>query len=410
MLVALCGLISLTVARPAAAQLFGLSFDTSTIDDPPQGIAGTVSAIAVDHHNFPHIVYVESIGGSLRYAYADNAGWHRETILGPGSVSLGAGISLALDAADYPHISYYTHKDYTTNGDVRYGRRDCDWFNGRKFCWWHHETIASQVYSPFGSGNTSIALNKTGLPQVAYFDHAALQLVWAQKAQSGPWSTTNLVSVKGGSVTLALDASTSPQIVYSDAGTGIIHHGRVVCFFILCGFNFTTVDSGMAGTLRLTQADQPRLSYWQSGQIKYAEGICNGTTPCTWSTVVIDTVGNASYHPTLALTASGTPSIAYLRPRGAYLADLIYATPGWRFLGWTKEYAYRASDAIADVSLALDSNNYPHISHQIQATAALGYSRGGPLENAPPNLPPISGLAAPDVGAVDDGIDDAAVE
>jgi hypothetical protein len=144
----------------------------------------------------------------------------------------------------------------------------------------------------------------------------------------------------------------------------------------------------MAGTLRLTAADQPRLSYQKAAQVAYAEGTCNGNAPCTWSTGTIDYVGSSSFRPTLALSTTGSPSIAYLRPRGGGLADLMYATRGWRF-GWTKEYAYRASADIAEISLALDANNYPHISHQIATTDALGYSRGGPLVNAPPDLPPI---------------------
>lgn len=384
--IALLGLISLTVAKPAAAQLVGLNWDTWTVDDPPQGIAGGASSIAVDRHDLPHIVYVDSIAGSLKYAYRNNLGaWHVETVLGPGNVSLGVGVSLALDAADYPHISYYTHEDYTTHGDVRYGRRDCDWFNGNKFCWWHHETIAQEIYSPSGAGNTSIALTPTGLPHVAYFDHVNAQLVWAQKAQSGPWSTSNLVTTpKGGSVSLALESTGLPQLVYGDQVTGNLQHVRVMCFFIFCGFNFSTIDTGKAGTLRLTATDQPRLSYWKSFDVVYAEGTCSAKTPCSWSSTVIDHVGNSTYRPPLALSASGTPSIAYLRPRAGYLADLVYAKP-WRF-GWTKEYVYRASDANGQVSLALDANGYPHISHQIQATQALGYSRGGPLVNAP-NLP-----------------------
>lgn len=375
-LVALLGLISLTAAKPAAAEI--MTWGTVTVDDPPQGIAGGVSAIAVDYHKFPHIAYIDSIEGSLKYAYRDSAGWHVETVLGPESVSLGIGISLAIDNADMAHISYYTHKDYETKGDIKYGLRNCDWFNGQKFCWWHHELIAKEVQSPFDQGNTSIVLTNTGTPHVAYLDNAHGQVVWAKKEQGGTWSTSNLVAAPGGFVSITLDSLGAPQFLYSDQATGQVRHARFMCFFIFCGLNFTTIDTGMAGTLRLTQTNQPRLSYWQSGQIKYAEGTCNGNTPCSWSTTVIDSVGNSSYRPTLALSPGGTPSIAYLRPRGGNLADLMYARPE-RLFGWTKQIAYQASGAYAQISLALDGNNYPLISHQIATSSALGFTRGGPL-------------------------------
>lgn len=400
---ALLALVSLTVPSVASAQL--VSFATQTVDDPPQTSAGAVSAIAVDHQNYPHIIYTDDIDDKLKYAYRDAGGWHIETVLGPGIVGFGVGVSLALDNGDWANISYYTHEDFTTKGDVRWAQRRCDWIIGIKFCWWHHETIAKGVRDPFATGNTSIALTNTGGPHVAFFDHAQGQLVWAKKAQNGTWDLVYMGGVKAGHVSMALSSANVPQFLYSDEDTREVRFARTGCWNNHCGFHHATVDDGIAGSLKLSSTNQPRIAYWKASQVMYGQGVCTGSAPCTWSTTVIDNVGAAAFHPSLALSPGGTPSIAYVRPRSGNLADLVWARRQPLF-GWAKQTAYQAAYSFGEVSLALGTDNYPQISHGIAPTLALGWTHAGTIIVLP--NPPISAFDVASPVLIDEAGDEVA--
>lgn len=381
----LLALVSLTVPRAASAQL--VSFATQTVDDPPNTNVGAISALAVDHQNYPHIIYTDDVDDKLKYAYRDAAGWHIETVLEPGIAGFGIGVSLALDSDDRPNISYYTHKDFTSKGDARWAQRRCDWFIGIKICWWKHETIAKGVRDPFATANTSIALTSTGAPHVAFFDQSVGMLAWAKKEQDGGWHVVYLGGVKAGHVSMALSAANVPQFLYSDEDDRIVRFARSGCWNNHCGFHHATVDDGVAGSLKLSSTNQPRIAYWKASQVMYGEGVCSGSAPCTWSTSAIDRVGPVGFHPSLALSPGGTPSIGYVRQRSGGLADLVWAQRQ-RLFGWAKQTAYQAADSFSEVSLALGTDNYPQMSHGIATGSALGWTFSGPIIVRP--NPPIS--------------------
>jgi hypothetical protein len=99
-------------------------------------------ALALDTQGNPHIAYG---GRHLYYAYYDGTVWHRETVE-ESNEGIGAGTSLALDAAGYPRISYYGV------GDLRYAHYD-----GVR---WQIERVDSASDTP--TGHTSLALDAAG--------------------------------------------------------------------------------------------------------------------------------------------------------------------------------------------------------------------------------------------------------
>jgi len=91
----------------------GPTWQTEIVDESMQGY----NSLALGQ-NYPQVSYQK--GGQLRYAYKDSTGWHYETVDTTGEV--GAYNSLALDRADYPHISY---RD-AANFDLKYAYACCD--------------------------------------------------------------------------------------------------------------------------------------------------------------------------------------------------------------------------------------------------------------------------------------------
>ena len=348
-------LAALVLLAALAAPARALIWSIEIVDHPSNAAVGQESSITLDSAGRPHIGYRDTIHGSVKYARKNaNGTWTIETVDSPGFA--GAGVSLALDPSGAPHITYYSGTSITSTGDVRYASRSC-WFFGL-FCSWSRETIAAGVFSSFQAGNTSLGFDASGNPNVSYFDHTARQLKWARKI-GGSWSIANVVATSGGSVSQALDADGFPHLVFSSSG-GTVNYVRIICVFILCGWNLDPVDSGLAGTLRLDVNGQPRLSYAQGANIRYAVGACPGSKPCTWTTELVGSAGQP-LRPSLALDICTTPHIAFLRQRGTGIADLVYAR---RNATWSLETADLDASSTVIASIAVDAANNPHISYQ----------------------------------------------
>jgi hypothetical protein len=348
------------LAQPALA----LFWSIETVDHPSNAAVGQESSITLDSAGQPHIGYRDTIHESVKYARKNaNGSWTIETVDSPGFA--GAGVSLALDPSGGPHITYYSGSSITSTGDVRYASRQCFFI----WCWWSKEAIATGVFSSSQAGNTALGFDASGNPNVSYFDHTAGQLKWARKL-NGSWNIANVVAASGGSVSQTLDTDGFPHLAFSSSQSGTVSYVRIICVFILCGWNLNPVDSGVAGTLRLDVNGQPHLSYAQGANIRYAVGACPASDPCTWTTELVATAGQP-LRPSLALDACTTPHIAFLRTRGVGVADLVYAR---RAGTWSVETADLDASSTVVVSITLDAGNNPHISYQ-------GFT-GQPLKHA----------------------------
>jgi hypothetical protein len=123
--------------------------------------------LTLDAAGRPHFCYGDASfsQGWLRYASYDGTVWHIDTVDGSGNLGAGGDCSLALDAADQPHISYYDWE----HGDLRYA-----YYDGA--AWWV-ETVDSA--GTVGS-NTSLALDAAGQPHISYKDGTRDDLKYAR--------------------------------------------------------------------------------------------------------------------------------------------------------------------------------------------------------------------------------------
>jgi hypothetical protein len=390
---ALVVLIVLALGQPASALVWRIE----TVDHPSNANVGDASSIALDSAGRPHIAYVDTIHSALKYARKKPDGtWQIETVDSPGFVA--QGLSLALDASDGPHIAYYAGPGITSPANARYASRSCFFI----WCSWNKETIATGVFSSSSAGNASLAFDPAGNPNVSYFDHTAGQLKWAEKV-SGSWSSSNVVAARGGSASLALDADGFPHLAFSDSRVGTVNYVRVICIFILCGWNLEPVDPGTAGTLRLDAVGQPHLSYAQAETIKYAFGTCPASDPCAWAPrETVGVAGGIPRPPSLALDSCTVAHIAFARQRGVGVADLVYARRAGAAT-WNLETADLDASSNVLVSITVDTGNNPHISYQgvTLPGRALKYATGGlrappAARKRPPTITPVpSAPAAP---------------
>lgn len=147
------------------------------------GNIGSATSIAMDENDYPHISYNDGSNDSVKYAYKDNSGWHREM------VDYGEGSSLALDDQGYIHMSYFDDD----NDDLKYAYQDSSG--------WNKETVESD--GNVGS-ESSLVLDDQGYPHISYSDYTKSLLKYAYMDEEG-WHIRS-VGVDGRSSSLDLDS------------------------------------------------------------------------------------------------------------------------------------------------------------------------------------------------------------
>ncbi len=138
------------------------------------GFLSQGTSLALDAAGRPRICYGDGgpNGAVLRYAVFDGAVWDITLVDGYGSDGpAGYYCSLVLDAADRPHISYWSDGNY----DLKYAS-----FDGQA---WQITTVDSVGYV---GTYTSLALDSQGRPHISYSDDTHDTLKYAHLVECRP--------------------------------------------------------------------------------------------------------------------------------------------------------------------------------------------------------------------------------
>ena len=157
--------------------------------------------LEIDDAGRAHVAFLQ---GGARWARRNEAGWIEE-VIEAGAI---ASVSLALDGAGEPHVSYSDE-----SGRVRYARRDAGV--------WAIETVAPNA----GGGRTALALGAGGTPFIAYYDVTTGEFCFARR-ESGAW--TREVIEPGyhahETCSMAIDAAGRPHIAFYDGSSRRIRY------------------------------------------------------------------------------------------------------------------------------------------------------------------------------------------
>ncbi len=266
-------------------------------------------SLAVDSENRPHIAYSHGPfdwpfwEGDLRYAYNDGTGWSIEKV----SDEIYGDLSIAIDSGGKPHIAFL-------GGGLKHAYKDDvgQWI------------IESAPYDWLGAG-ISIALNAEDYPYICTGSHVWVGFysdlyVDCSYYDGDGWHLTNLFyeHTEGGD----LDYYLSPSIdFYNDvdynASFSIFVEAEMGDQWWGYGLHFmdTLVDSGETGGsyLRATSLDhdsynRPHISYFgDSSALKYTYR--DGTN---WQIEYVDIEGyDVGESSSIALDISDIPHIAY---------------------------------------------------------------------------------------------------
>jgi hypothetical protein len=239
----------------------GGTWSTDTVECGGFNLGYSLTSLAMDSNNNPHICYEDYQANSLKYAYYDTD-WHIETVdSDPGSWNMSTP-SIALDSADKPHISYLAY-DYDGNNDLWYAHK-------RGVADWQLEYVTSAL---LWSNATSIALDSDDKPHISYcYSYPSNDLKYAY--YDGTWyiETADTAGGVGFYCSLALDSDNNPHISYYDGTNDDLKYA----YFDGVSWNVETVDNygdvGRYTSIALDSAGNPHISYYDgtNDDLKYA--------------------------------------------------------------------------------------------------------------------------------------------
>ncbi len=287
----------------------------------------------------------------MRYADQDASGWHTETV---DADLVGLSMSLALDAAGKPHISYYHNDSRTLKHAYRESASEG----------WRLETITTTGRLAAESSLEFRPLSApAGGPCVAYGDTLADRLMLACRTSGGVWL----------SQVLADEASQAPALLFTaDGGLQLAH--------------FSQQD----GWLRYTYGEQPG---WQServlqsirldspvlvdtGPADRAYVLTHTSEPTRTLSLVVwgDDGWQATYEmpdlgtcEAMRLDSAGYPHLACVSPAGT----LVYAFFGAS--GWQTQTVDHLVSSTAYASIAVNAGDEVHLSYTDDLDGHLVY-------------------------------------
>jgi len=219
---------------------------------------------------------------------------------------------------------------------------------------WHVEEVDPSL--PTSNSYTSIGLDSTDTPYIAYFNQNRLLLA---HRGGGNWSIET-VDEEGPFmfyVSLELDSLDRPCIAYYQSSPeSNLKYAR----WTGTEWLIETVDAGDAGpfcSLALDSSDRPHIAYldWGVNKLKYAHW--DGDE---WQYEYVETGGDTCNYISLALDSNDHPHISYQKKDDEN--DLKYAH--WDGLQWRVETVDAESISGSFSSIAVDSRDRPHIAYR----------------------------------------------
>jgi hypothetical protein len=323
------------------AHYSGTAWQVDVVDD--SRALGKFASLALDDLNHAHIAYYDDGNGNLKYAHWTGIAWEIKLVDSAGDV--GQDASLALDSLGYPHISYYD----STNSHLKYA-------------YWTGAAWVIQTVDNADSGYcTSLAMDGADHAHIAY-------CAWESSNNSIKYAHWNgsaweLKTVKGTdsvgySASIAVDSSEPyyPHITLYDC-----------CYFLYyswtgTAWNMAPIDwgSGSVGldsSLVLDEAGNPHVSYYEDDgyTLRYAS-----RSGSTWDVQTLTDAGYVKGYTSLQLKDGGEPVLSFYGAVGTHMGLRLatFDNPNWSI-----ELVAKEGEAGETSSVALDSDDHPHISY-----------------------------------------------
>jgi hypothetical protein len=317
----------------------GSSWIMETVDTADH--AGGYSALALDSLDYPAVAFYNIIYRELAYARWNGLAWNVETVDTTG----GTDVSLALDSAGHPGISYFADSNLVFA-----------YFDGSD---WVIDNVDSAGIE--GSG-TSVVFDGNDYPAIAYHGGAGSfsELQFA-KWDGTAWTIEQIggAGEDGEFPSLALDSLGYPAIGYCSMDSHTVNYAK------WDGATWTiqeVPDSVPAGPqyscLALDSSDRPAISFYGGRQSTLHLARFDGSL---WSVATVDSETETLASVSLALDSNDYPVIGYSFGHiSAEYLSLKYAK--WDGAAWDFE-TVNTESWVWYQSLKMNSSDFPVIAY-----------------------------------------------
>ncbi len=336
---------------------------------------GRAARLALDANDLPHVSYVDEVQQKLRYASSDGSVWTAEDVDGVEPTIRRTGIGV--DSSGVAHISYFSIGDWTLGSASVLGSAVHlpDTQTDPPPPW----TLRTVDNSATVGRDSDLVLDALGHTHVAYWNEKGNTLWYATDA-SGSWVTQ--VVDDGGDTgqqpAITLDANGNVHIAYLyhyvgwDAASS--HMALRYATNATGSWVWETVDDtellGAWPGIAVDANGVVHISYYDqyNGNLKYASGSAG-----SWSLETVDAAGNVGQYSSLALDSLGTVHIAYYGwTTDTSRSFLRYANNASG--NWVTETVNSGGKVGRYASLAIDSDDNPHIVYYDEAKGTVGYA------------------------------------
>ena len=319
------------------------------------GIADFTS-LALDSMGTPFVAYTDAANGDKAtvQTFVSGSGW---TVVGTAGFSAAGAyyMSLALDSTGTPFVAYF---------DAAYvGKATVQKFSSGSW-----SVVGSAGFSASNAYYTSLAIDSTTrTPFIAYKDATSNGgKATVQMFASGSWTVVGTAGFTAGDAkytSLALNSTGTPFVAYQDGGNG--EKATVQKF---ASGSWTVVGTAGFSAGPVTYTSLALDSTTGTPFVAYRDGPNGGKATVqkfaagSWS--VVGTAGFSAagaLYESLALDSTGTPFVAYQDgPNGAKATVQKFASGSWTVVGT----AGFSAGSVTYTSLALDSTGAPFVAYQ----------------------------------------------
>ncbi|MEO8637675.1 MAG: Ig-like domain-containing protein [Candidatus Taylorbacteria bacterium] len=353
-------------------------------------------SIAIDSSNNIYVAHMDYFpdGGKVALEKFNGTSWSTVGASSGNGFSDGQGdqVSLALDSTGVPYVAFSDH--FSGRGNKATVMK----YNGSSWV-----VVGSPAFSAGQVFSTSIKLDSTNIPYVAYKDVGTSNRITVMKFTSGSWSNVGSAGFNGGATgsewpSLAFDSLDVPYVGFSDGANGLRttvmkYNGSSWEAVGSAGF---TSSIGTFTSLDLDSNNNPYLGYWDAanGPNKASVSTIDPTIPTI--TNVSSDKANGTYKTgevididvTFSETVTSTGSVTVTLETGATDRTCTFTVSG--STTGTCNYTVQAGDT----SLDLDTNS---ISGTIADLSGNAMSSFIPATNLAANKAIVIDTTAPSI-------------
>jgi len=316
------------------------------------------TSIAISPTGTPYVVYQDVPHSSKATVMAFTG----EAWTAVGSVGFSAGYceysNIAFDRSGTPYVVY--EDEISGGGDKATVMK----FNGTSWV-----TVGSPRFSAGVAQWTSIAVDPSGIPYVAYQDEGHGDNITVMKFNGSSWVNVGSPGFSASSIsysTIAIDGSGTPYVAYLDAG--VSSKATVMKFngtsWVLVGTEGFSGGEADYTSIAINSSGTPYVGF-----VDYANG--NKATVMEFNGTSWVTVGTAGFsasaanYTSLALDGSGTPYLVFSDAASFYKATVMK----YNGSSWVDAGSPTFTTAAEQYStIAIDAGGIPYVAFMDEST------------------------------------------